>query len=305
MHARRISVHFLLAPPGVEWPSTRSLSEELKMLKRMLIIGSLAVSAVAHSGSAAATQLFARVGVNAEGPLTSPHSSDVQQDTTTSTPISLTTSLAGASALASADFSVLRLQDEVVGIAGGYNPLALSRARWIDFLTIVPSDAALVGTTGTLFLSFDVDGTFNVVPINPGGPYDGFAGVGIDFSAVVDSSSIPFQYHVLCQTDLVVPCAPTQPQAASTFIFGKPFELYVEVLASANVANGAASASLDYAHTIRWGGFDSILNAQNQPVSGFSVLSDSGFDYAAVPEPATAALVLMGMLTLATQRRSK
>jgi len=82
------------------------------------------------------------------------------------------------------------------------------------------------------------------------------------------------------------------------------FALQVEAVAAGAVGTGEASGSSDHAHAIRWGGFDSILDAQGQPISGFSVLSDSGFDYAAVPEPATAALVMMGMPTLAARRRS-
>jgi len=275
------------------------------MLRRMLIIGSLAVLAVAHAGLASATQLFARTRVFGEGPLTSVQPSDQQQNTTISTPIALTSSVAGASALASASFGVLRVQSDAVGIAGGYQPRATSEASWEDRLTIVPSDGALLGTTGTLTISLSVDGTFSVSPFIPGGPEPANANASVGLAAAVNGGSpVSFDYNVNCSSSGGPTCTPVLNQRAKIFVFGTPFILDVSAAAGAQAA-GSSSASSDYAHTIRWGGFDSILNAQNQPISGFSVLSDSGFDYAVIPEPATAALVMMGMLTLATRRCSK
>jgi len=260
-----------------------------------------------HAGLASATELFASVTVRGEGPLTSPQPSDLQQHTTSSIPVSLTASVNGASAFASADFRVWRVQGVSVGTVDGYNPAATARARSLDVLTIMPSDVSLLGTTGTLVLGFDVDGTFSVNPINPGGPYDAFASASLAFNALVSSngSSAAFDYSFFCRTDGGPSCTPVLTQNAASFVFGAPFVLQVEATANGSVGLGEAFASSDYANTIRWAGFDSILDAQGQPISGFSVLSDSGFDYAAVPEPATAALVMMGMLTLATRRRSK
>lgn len=80
------------------------------------------------------------------------------------------------------------------------------------------------------------------------------------------------------------------------FQFGTPFELSSE--ASLNIEAGAngpvgfatADASLD----VRWLGITQVLDAGGSPVSGFSVTSGSGVDFAnAVPEPAVAVLGLV------------
>ncbi|WP_162250754.1 PEP-CTERM sorting domain-containing protein [Pelomonas sp. Root1217] len=74
-----------------------------------------------------------------------------------------------------------------------------------------------------------------------------------------------------------------------------------------------AVGQADFGHTLAWGGFQDVRDANGNPVAGFSALSAStGFDYAApfpateVPEPSSWLLLLCGLVGVVRlrQRRS-
>ena len=66
-------------------------------------------------------------------------------------------------------------------------------------------------------------------------------------------------------------------------------------------------AESDFGHTLRWGGISAVLDAQGQPVSGWSVASLPGVDLtvAAVPEPAEWLMLLIGGLFLVWRRQPR
>lgn len=88
------------------------------------------------------------------------------------------------------------------------------------------------------------------------------------------------------------------------FVFGQDINvsLFLRTRSAIIVLDGAfASATADYAHSMTWAGLSNVRDSTGQWVTGYSAISaDSGFDYAAqaaaVPEPATSALLAAGLL---------
>jgi len=71
-----------------------------------------------------------------------------------------------------------------------------------------------------------------------------------------------------------------------------------------STASGAATASGDFAHTLTWGGFTEVRDAQGNLVTHYTLTSDSGTDWSKpVPEPGTLPLVGAGLAGLAISRR--
>ena len=69
----------------------------------------------------------------------------------------------------------------------------------------------------------------------------------------------------------------------------------------------SAAANADFFSSLEWDGIDSVLDAQGNPITGWSLTSVSGFDYtrsfaaqlpAAVPEPGSWALMITGLALL-------
>jgi hypothetical protein len=111
------------------------------------------------------------------------------------------------------------------------------------------------------------------------------------------------------------------------FAFGYPLELQwqsrvaavVHATSTGNETHLIASSNAlaDFSHTFAWGGIQLVLDANGKPVSGFTALNDTGFDYAlgvlrgggvSVPEPGTFALMLaslFGMAACAQRRRQR
>ncbi|HUL02435.1 MAG TPA: hypothetical protein VLV16_04285 [Gemmatimonadales bacterium] len=91
-------------------------------------------------------------------------------------------------------------------------------------------------------------------------------------------------------------------------LFGSPAQLSVNLSALSNeswldFASGSATAEGDFAHTLTWGGFTEVRDAQGNLVTNYSVTSDSGTDWSKpAPEPATAVLVATGLIALGASR---
>jgi hypothetical protein len=103
-----------------------------------------------------------------------------------------------------------------------------------------------------------------------------------------------------------------------TVIEGQPSRMRFEmqVRASAQSSTGtqyfgpdstATTFSADFGHTITWGGITAVTDvATGQPVSGWSITSASGVDYAnPVPEPGSAATLLALAAPALLARRSR
>jgi hypothetical protein len=89
------------------------------------------------------------------------------------------------------------------------------------------------------------------------------------------------------------------------FAFGFPiqlgFQLTTLVRADAGTDNfrgsgAGAAATLDYGNTVAWDGITGVFDQTGAPITNYSVLSESGFDYtqSAVPEPAAWLLLIVG-----------
>jgi hypothetical protein len=94
------------------------------------------------------------------------------------------------------------------------------------------------------------------------------------------------------------------------FVFGSSFQMFADLVAFtqalASVAGDDASAASNFGSSGLWGGISGVHLADGTELTGYSVSSDSGFDYnnafssgpVAVPVPPTSWLLGSGMLAL-------
>ncbi len=111
---------------------------------------------------------------------------------------------------------------------------------------------------------------------------------------------------------------PTQLITVLTGTVGNPVTVSFSLSATAGAyissadilsnMGGLASGNLDFSHTAAWGGITSVTDVDGDPIIGWTVTSDTGFDYTqayVAPEPST--FVLFGtsaqVLLLASRRR--
>ena len=101
------------------------------------------------------------------------------------------------------------------------------------------------------------------------------------------------------------------------FTFGQPFQIFATLSAQtqalAGAANAAASADSVFDSSAYWGGISDVHLANGTLLSGYTLTSQSGFNWlnaygpvtAPVPEPETYAMLLagLGLLGFAAQRR--
>jgi hypothetical protein len=104
---------------------------------------------------------------------------------------------------------------------------------------------------------------------------------------------------------------------------GSPFHLTItlDALASAvadsgidpqNPGTASADSIADFSHTLSWGGITSVTDSDGNPITDWTVTSDSGFDYSQpfvdVPEPSTLAflaIALPGLLLVSRYCRQR
>jgi hypothetical protein len=115
------------------------------------------------------------------------------------------------------------------------------------------------------------------------------------------------------QIDIEPPSAiPLTFTAFSGILFQINVTLVAEASADVNSFDnityngGGSEATADFGHTLLWGGISSIKDSQGNPITNWSVTSDSGFNYAEsadVPEPSTFLLLTIGLSCLFLVRR--
>ncbi|MGH8048967.1 MAG: hypothetical protein ACREKL_17130, partial [Chthoniobacterales bacterium] len=94
------------------------------------------------------------------------------------------------------------------------------------------------------------------------------------------------------------------------FTFGTPLPIFATMtisdsLSSGQISPGQSAQFHGEAH-LRWAGLGLVLDSINQPVSIYSISSESGLDYvhaAPVPEPAATAFVIGGAMLLLLAHR--
>jgi hypothetical protein len=195
-------------------------------------------------------------------------------------------------------------------------------ARWQDSFTI--DGGALNGTIGQLVAGFQVDGTLT-------SSYDSSVNSGASISQQYRSwlhltnpassqdvwerggqrHDVDYQGDRWLATDMPLR-APGQWTITIDFKFGTPIQvdMWGDIVSYAgayacttSIVNCSTTSNIssaaDFGHTIFWDGFIGLTDASGNPVSNYSLSSDSGFDYRysamPVPEPSVALMLLTGL----------
>jgi hypothetical protein len=199
-------------------------------------------------------------------------------------------------------------------------------ATWIDLLTLsAPGIAA--GTTGVLHGVLLLDGsqTGSVFDID-----QGRSNVSAFESSLVLNLDMGLS-HFFVERDMSqiwngsldvqeFGLHPGDPfEFAAQVVFGQPNSVRISTNLAANASadnNGSAFGSADFSSTVYWGGIDGLTLLDGTPVTNFTLVTTSGFDYTVghqvegpppgVPEPSALALLLIGgagLVRLASRRR--
>jgi hypothetical protein len=93
---------------------------------------------------------------------------------------------------------------------------------------------------------------------------------------------------------------------------GQPYSwgYFMEVKGQAHSGGGSVLSVADFEHTFRWGGIESVIDTfTGQPLEGWTIESESGFDYSKsyneqVPEPSSIALLSVASCFLLRRART-
>ena len=194
------------------------------------------------------------------------------------------------------------------GASGG----ALGVALWEDTITLhMPDKApgALVDVHGFLIFDANISATASFSPHTGNETFGSgaasgvtarFTGSGINIGVFETRSSIPGQ-----NSGLIPGVIPVTDHAFNEVPVHISYRLEVDTAAGGSTGDTVgdtitASAIGDVGQTLDWGGISSVTDpVTGDPITNWSITSDSGFDYTrafATPEPATWILSVQGLL---------
>lgn len=193
----------------------------------------------------------------------------------------------GATASYDVDYGLVRVFAENVWFvtepAGFTN--AGPTAGWRDRLTVT-APGVPAGTSGTIELAIRVTGTVTTGPI-------GAACALVNIGLFAQVNNCNFSGTVTGDGFGSFTSNPI------SFLFGNPFDFFVEVFADASGGGGAdGSAEVDLSHTVAYDGVIEVRNVVQQTTVGtYTITSASGFNYA-LPEPSAALLDLAALAAI-------
>jgi hypothetical protein len=215
------------------------------------------------------------------------------------------TSMSTAAANAIAQYGILRAHVETKarapGIGQDSNAYARAVASWNELVTI--ADPALNGQRGVLSYSlllssgFFLDGDYSFGRVEILRPHGGFV------SYSYQNGGPGQQPNQSGDTSLLNGVLNGQLE----FVFGRPFNLRAQLAVTSQLITGGNDrrSVVDYLHTLAWAP-NPTVTVGGAPVTGFTITSESGFDYlrgSAVPEPGTALLAAGALCAVYLRRR--
>ena len=198
-----------------------------------------------------------------------------------------------------------------------------SFARWVeqDMVISASSSSNLNGTLGSAYASVAIDGRI----LSDGGEWQvalGFEQAGpvnviFENPAGWGGSNYISRHHLGLDSleneagsySIVLPIK-------VNFRFGSEFDFGLGLItvagAFADGLNGISYSSVDFGHTLTWGGINKITDANGNVLNGVTIASGSNFDFfapatvpSAVPEPETYAMLLAGLGLIGTIARRR
>jgi hypothetical protein len=276
-----------------------------------LTLGLLAGAAPAQAASTYAT-LFARAGSGAADSRSGNNGETISLSVRDGS-ISNVGGTSDASATVSASIGKLKAATRATGktvgatrnFAGGQ---AYADARWFDNITIVGGPT---GTRGSLTALLAISGSS--LDTRLAGNRNDSASVNMAFTL---TTFFRTGFNIVANNATGTFIDPPKSLLLNIgFIFGSPtpigFQLTTFVRSNASTewfGSGAfADSGLDYGNTVAWDGITGVFNQTGAPITNYSVLSESGFDYtqSAVPEPATWAMLIAGFGLVGGMQRQR
>ena len=156
----------------------------------------------------------------------------------------------------------------------------------------------------------NLDGNMNVTETHMGPDISASAAIFVD---ITGPGLTPASLHA---DTLGLPTLNKTVGQVSLFSFDvssgvpKPISFRMRLVGKANVTgpqtgggparSGVAAFTADFSHSLSWGGITSVVNlGTGEPITNWSVTSESGFDYSQVfppvPEPSSIALLSFGL----------
>ncbi len=236
--------------------------------------------------------------------------------------------LASGTALASASAGpgVLRASASASQLGGwndGYNgAYATAHAEYVDDITVMPANPALLGTPGTFTASMTVSGSFSAQFSGGINSYwsnndeVGFPMAGYGFGVSVNSAGVFASGDGVSLSGYVSGSETRLTGETCTFVvpftFGTPFTLGAALSVYGGAVTDGSSEELSFAggqslfgNSAIWQGITSIVGGgQEIGLAGASVGAESGADYAhSVPAPGAASLLAIGVMATSRRRR--